>query len=449
MNKLLLPAALLALSATLAQADTNGPWNYTIEGGQATIVKYTNPYADLDTMFNVDIPATLGGAPVTAIGESAFEGEEAILYVSLPKGILHIGNRAFYGCSSMSSEPDLRKVESIGDSAFYGTNLYNIYFDSPDNLTIGNGAFVTKSMWSDSEDANGTLCVSEEHFSAFRQKFGSTAFAMHFAIEPEYHPVREVIYDDNGLIYTKGLDIRAFGEGFPGDPENTGGVLSGRWTQGVVTVPAEVNGHAIQVIGESAFRDMPRAFDVGNENVTAIILPESVEYMGISAFLGCTNLETIFLNKMKYILYAAFINCNKLKSIYLNLPASDMEGIEPYSFINMGYEGEMEEGMYIPAIIYVPAGQKSAYEEKFFADQSDDLLYFYEHGRIQEGTFVPPTDVTGDVSGDGSVDVDDINVVINMMLNKTDKTEAADINGDGMVDIDDLNIIINIMVGKN
>ena len=62
---------------------------------------------------------------------------------------------------------------------------------------------------------------------------------------------------------------------------------------------------------------------------------------------------------------------------------------------------------------------------------------------------MPPTDVTGDVSGDGSVDVDDINVVINMMLNKTDKTEAADINGDGMVDIDDLNIIINIMVGKN
>ncbi|MBQ7690111.1 MAG: chitobiase/beta-hexosaminidase C-terminal domain-containing protein [Muribaculaceae bacterium] len=57
--------------------------------------------------------------------------------------------------------------------------------------------------------------------------------------------------------------------------------------------------------------------------------------------------------------------------------------------------------------------------------------------------------VRGDLSGDGVVDVDDLNLVINMMLGKAEKTEAADINKDGAVDVDDMNIIINIMLGKD
>ena len=60
--------------------------------------------------------------------------------------------------------------------------------------------------------------------------------------------------------------------------------------------------------------------------------------------------------------------------------------------------------------------------------------------------------VRGDVNGDGVVDIDDLNAVINVMLHKN--TDAgiearADIDGNGMVDIDDLNVVINVMVGKD
>ena len=56
---------------------------------------------------------------------------------------------------------------------------------------------------------------------------------------------------------------------------------------------------------------------------------------------------------------------------------------------------------------------------------------------------------TGDVTGDGKVDVADVNAVINIIL-KT-KTEAdyegvADIDGDGKVDVSDVNAIINIIL---
>ena len=55
----------------------------------------------------------------------------------------------------------------------------------------------------------------------------------------------------------------------------------------------------------------------------------------------------------------------------------------------------------------------------------------------------------GDVNGDGKVDVEDVNAIINIILEL--KTEAyykgnADLNGDGKVDVEDVNAIINIIL---
>lgn len=62
-------------------------------------------------------------------------------------------------------------------------------------------------------------------------------------------------------------------------------------------------------------------------------------------------------------------------------------------------------------------------------------------GDITEG-------VAGDVNGDGTVGIDDVNAVINIMLGKAENVAAADLNGDGQVGIDDVNGVINIMLGK-
>ena len=57
--------------------------------------------------------------------------------------------------------------------------------------------------------------------------------------------------------------------------------------------------------------------------------------------------------------------------------------------------------------------------------------------------------MTGDVSGDGVVDISDVNIIINIMLGKIGMIDTADINNDGSVDISDVNAVINIMLGKN
>ena len=58
----------------------------------------------------------------------------------------------------------------------------------------------------------------------------------------------------------------------------------------------------------------------------------------------------------------------------------------------------------------------------------------------------------GDVNGDGSVDISDVNILINIMLG-IDRAETYDgrayvTNGDTIVDVADVNAVINIMLGK-
>ena len=57
----------------------------------------------------------------------------------------------------------------------------------------------------------------------------------------------------------------------------------------------------------------------------------------------------------------------------------------------------------------------------------------------------------GDINGDGSVDIFDVNLAINLMLgndNDAVRKERADINDDNKVDIADVNAVINLMLGK-
>ena len=58
----------------------------------------------------------------------------------------------------------------------------------------------------------------------------------------------------------------------------------------------------------------------------------------------------------------------------------------------------------------------------------------------------------GDVNLDGSVDVADVNIVINIMLGKDSAQNyagRADIVADGTIDVSDVNAIINLMLGKH
>ena len=56
-------------------------------------------------------------------------------------------------------------------------------------------------------------------------------------------------------------------------------------------------------------------------------------------------------------------------------------------------------------------------------------------------------DITGDVNGDGEVNIADVNAVINIILGDDSGDIDGDVNGDGEVNIADVNNIITIILG--
>ena len=62
-------------------------------------------------------------------------------------------------------------------------------------------------------------------------------------------------------------------------------------------------------------------------------------------------------------------------------------------------------------------------------------------------TFTSGEGIVGDIDGNGSVGIEDVNAVINVMLGKAENA-LADVDGNGSVGIEDVNAVINIMLGK-
>ncbi|MBO7609459.1 MAG: M6 family metalloprotease domain-containing protein [Muribaculaceae bacterium] len=59
--------------------------------------------------------------------------------------------------------------------------------------------------------------------------------------------------------------------------------------------------------------------------------------------------------------------------------------------------------------------------------------------------------IIGDVTGEGDVDVSDVNAIINIILNKKTQDDYpgnADITGEGTIDVSDVNALINIILNK-
>lgn len=125
----LLPAA--AFAAPAPESD----FEYGVNKDTATITKYKGAGG------TVEIPATLGGDPVTGIQMQAFIKCTSLKSVSMPESMTWIGNGAFAGCTGLESVALPAGLKSIGENGFYScTSLTSVVI--PDKVTsIGSLAF--------------------------------------------------------------------------------------------------------------------------------------------------------------------------------------------------------------------------------------------------------------------------------------------------------------------
>ena len=107
-------------------AATSGYYTYDVSNGEATITSVNDSISD-----NVTIPSTLGGYPVTSIGDWAFSWCTSLTSITIPNSVTSIGDSAFSNCYSLTSITIPDSVTSIGDDAFYNC-------ESLTSVTIGN-----------------------------------------------------------------------------------------------------------------------------------------------------------------------------------------------------------------------------------------------------------------------------------------------------------------------
>lgn len=106
----LLPAA--AFAAPAPESD----FEYGVNKGTATITKYKGAGG------TVEIPATLGGYPVTGIQMQAFIECTSLKSVSMPESMTWIGDSAFAGCTGLEQVEFSPNLTAIGSKSFYSCN---------------------------------------------------------------------------------------------------------------------------------------------------------------------------------------------------------------------------------------------------------------------------------------------------------------------------------------
>lgn len=290
-------AALIAVIVVpmTANAETEDVYSYTIENGEATVTE-----VDTSVTGNVIIPDELGGYPVTAIGDWAFEYCTEVTGITIPDSVTSIGNWAFYYCPKLTSVTIGNGVETIGNWAFSKCNgLTSIYI--PANVTsIGGGAF--------------SDCGALESFTVD-------------AANKAYY------LKDNCLINTESNElVKGFNTSIiptDGSVTSIGDYAFYRCDKlTTVTIPDSVTsigasaffgcigltdvtiGTGVNNIGDSAFYSC--------EKLTDIVIPEGVERIADDAFAWCSELEAVSLpNSVRGIGGRSFSHCTALTSITL------------------------------------------------------------------------------------------------------------------------------------
>ena len=139
----------------VASAERLGDWVYTVNDDQTVTI--TGYYGFEDA---VEIPKFIDGNAVTSIGDRAFYGCTKLTSITIPYGVTSIGDYAFESCTGLESITIPDGVTSIGNRAFMDCHSLTS-INIPDGVTsIGTNAFYGCSGLTDIivDSSNSSYC---------------------------------------------------------------------------------------------------------------------------------------------------------------------------------------------------------------------------------------------------------------------------------------------------
>ena len=378
-----------------------------------------NPFAYNTTLKSITLPAS-----ITSVTASAFRGCTALERADFLAPTITVMNQSFNNCSSLKSFP-FDRVTSIGNYAFYNTALGSVtlpasvenigymafYGDSPIDLTlladdyeVFSGTGTDAGLHLPVVGSTSKLRLNRSYFSqaySMLQGGDESVTLQPFIKMDEWAnedvtpfscdvavelPAGSTIHIVNGLDHTEGAE-RALTTRMPG-----------------TVVPAGTG--------------------------VMVKLPERNNYESKLWFLNQTTATA-----------SGDYNGNLLQPALAEANLNPVEG-----WTHMRWEVTYETEVPITCWratddpIWVQGG--SAYVR----------VAASEWPSVMSGTqyLVDLNSVPGDVDGSGTVDVADVNILVNIMLGKLNAADYpnANVDGQGSIDVGDVNTIINIMLGK-
>ena len=271
---------------------------------------------------------------VTSIGSSAFEDCSRLTSITIPSCVTSIGSSAFRGCSGLTSLTIPDGVTSIGSSAFWScSSLTSITI--PESVTyIGSSAFescgltsiiipdgvtsIGSSTFRNCIDLN-SIIIPDGVTSIGRSAFESCGLTS--IIIPD-----GVTSIDSYTFYNcTGLNSISIPDGVTSIGENA--------FFGCSMLPSITLPDGVTSIGDMAFYNclsltyinIPDGVtSIGNNafgwcsSLTSLTIPASVTSIGISAFSECTGLTSIIIPEgVTSISENAFYDCSNLTSIII------------------------------------------------------------------------------------------------------------------------------------
>lgn len=450
-----------------AEANVMDGMKYEEADGEITITGYT---ADLPK--ELEIPAEIGGKPVTGIGAYAFANSR-LESVMIPEGVKEIGNNGFTFCQSLKSVTLPESIVRVGDHAFSETRwldamrkesrmviVQHVLLDAqyiydqehitiPDDVrVVGGGAFRCSSM--------KTVTIPESVRDIGSYAFSNCENLESVVIPDQVTEIGEGAF--NGCMSLQSITL----------PENLRTLGDMVFISCPVLQTIEIPAGVVE-IPQRAFYGCCALREVAlPETVTSIgewaffnccslqkcELPQNLKEIGENVFNICTELETLVLPEtLTAIPERAFCWCDRLTEITVPAAVQQIgneafrkcEGLQRLTVLNPDCKlfdapttvSDQIDGGFSGVIAGYTGSEAQKYAEKY--------------GYAFESLGDAPAPVRGDLNGDGKIGTDDAQITLQAYVRTlsgrepalTDRQkDAAEINGDACIDIADAQLIL-------
>lgn len=370
---------------------------------------------------------------VERFGEHLFNGFSWMTEIDFPESLVYIGQYAFNNCKGLTKVVIPNTVTVIDDCAFSScTGLTDIVIP-PSVKTINALAFM---------DCTGLTSIN---IPASVTSIGANIILRCRNISKiTVDPANEVYdsRDNSNVIIETATGNLIAGCNYSTIPENVYSIDRMAFEECSKISHIELPG-TMQKILDNAFK--------GCSSLTEIHFPSSLISIGLEAFRDCTGLKEIVLNEgLKYIDEYAFFNCSSAESI--TLPSSIAWPMGERCFYNCDNLKDVTcLGINPPKMesynCFMPKTYQSA--TLHVPEEAIDTYKTTNYWKYFNTIKAIDTFVSGDMNGDGEVNVTDVALLVDYILgsgNNSFDAAHADVNGDGSITITDVTQLINIII---